>query len=109
MLVRVNETYSTVIDYRESTPAGVTAEDFGKDALKLIEGGLSVAVPSQIKGLAKAHRQFGKLPWADLLEPTIALCQQGFPVTPKLAKTISVRSIRAPGFIQWCLEMGGEY
>lgn len=92
MLVRVNATYSTVIDYRETTPSGVTAADFGKDAQNLIEGGLSVGVPSQIKGLAKAHKQFGKLPWSDLMEPTIALCQQGFPVTPKLAKTIAVLS-----------------
>lgn len=89
MLVRVNATYSTVLDYRETAPADVTAKDFGKDPLKLVEGGLSVAVPAQIKGLAEAHRRFGTLPWSQLFDPSIALCQQGFPVTAKLAKSIA--------------------
>jgi len=89
MLVRVNATYSTVIDYRETAPAAVSAKDFGTDGVKLVEGGLSVAVPSQMKGLAMAHARFGRLTWSDLLNPSIALCEQGFPVTPKLAKTIA--------------------
>ncbi len=89
MLIRTNSSFSTVIDYRETAPSDVRLEDFGNDPNKLIESGLSVAVPSQIKGLWHAHQKYGKLDWAKLFDPSIALCEQGFAVTAKLAKVIA--------------------
>lgn len=89
MLIRVNVSYATVIDYRETAPSGIKLSDFDGHPERLISGGLSVAVPSQIKGISMAHRRFGKIPWPELFEPSILLCQQGFPVTSKLTKVIS--------------------
>lgn len=37
-MIRVNATYSTVIDYRETAPAGTRIEDYNADPDKLIEG-----------------------------------------------------------------------
>lgn len=88
MLIRVNETYSTVIDYRETAPANITLEDYMADPDLLIKSGLSVAVPSQIKGLAMAHQKFGQLPWLDLFQPSIAIARQGFHATEKLTSVI---------------------
>lgn len=48
-----------------------------------------MAVPSQLKGLEMAHRLHGKLPWAAIFQPAIAIARQGFHVTPKLASMIS--------------------
>lgn len=42
-----------------------------------LSGGLSVAVPSEVKGYWEAHQRFGKLPWSRLVEPTIAVCEEG--------------------------------
>lgn len=108
MLIRANSSYSTVIDYRETAPAGVKLEDYENNPRNLIEGGMSVGVPSQIKGIAMAHQKFGKLKWADLFEPTIALCEQGFPVTPKLAKVISVSQAWL-GAAKPCVEVGRQH
>jgi gamma-glutamyltranspeptidase len=36
-----------------------------------------------------AHRLHGKLPWADIFQPAIAIARQGFHVTPKLASMIN--------------------
>ena len=34
--------------------------------------------------LEQAHRQFGKLPWRDLLQPAIRLAEDGFEISPRL-------------------------
>lgn len=48
------------------------------------KGGLSVAVPTEIKGLWELHKTFGKLPWKSLLKPVIELCKSGSLVSPYL-------------------------
>ena len=50
--------------------------------------GLSVGIPGVVTMLGLAHEKYGKLPWAKLFEPAIKLADDGFPVGPKLARTI---------------------
>ncbi|MCE2658638.1 MAG: gamma-glutamyltransferase family protein [Rubrivivax sp.] len=45
-------------------------------------GGRSVGVPGALMALELAHRQHGRLPWARLFEPAIALATQGYPFAP---------------------------
>jgi gamma-glutamyltranspeptidase/glutathione hydrolase len=47
-------------------------------------GGRSVGVPGTVKMLEMAHKQHGKLPWAMLFQPAIALAESGFKVSPRL-------------------------
>ncbi|XP_004520915.1 glutathione hydrolase 1 proenzyme [Ceratitis capitata] len=47
----------------------------------IFQSALGIAVPAEIAGYAVAHQRFGKLPWRQLLEPTIALCRQGYMIT----------------------------
>ena len=53
-----------------------------------IPGGLSVGVPGVVAMLELAHRKYGKLPWAKLFAPAIALAEKGVPVGRKLAETL---------------------
>ncbi len=49
-----------------------------------VVGGRSVGVPGVLRMLEQAHRERGRLPWAKLFEPAIALARTGFAVSPRL-------------------------
>lgn len=40
-----------------------------------------MAVPGELKGYWAAHQRFGRLPWADLIQPTIELCEKGYNIS----------------------------
>jgi gamma-glutamyltranspeptidase/glutathione hydrolase len=51
-------------------------------------GGKSVGVPGNLRMIALAHREHGKLPWAKLFEPAIRLARAGFKITPRLHNSL---------------------
>lgn len=89
--IEVDENGKTtlVIDAREVAPLLAHKDMFtGKpDKLSTI-GGLSVAVPGELKGLELAHAMYGKLQWSQVLNPAIKLARDGVPVSPYLANSI---------------------
>ncbi|WP_092486153.1 gamma-glutamyltransferase family protein [Candidatus Ichthyocystis hellenicum] len=44
-----------------------------------------VGVPGELAMLYRAHKKFGKLPWARLFQPAISLARGGYPVAHRLA------------------------
>lgn len=70
------------LDFRESAPQGLRPELFFPDGrhdptLSVI-GGLAPGVPGEIAGLWALHQRYGKLPWHELVAPSIQLAAQGF-------------------------------
>jgi gamma-glutamyltranspeptidase/glutathione hydrolase len=55
--------------------------DFGDSTQSYHVGEGSVAVPGLVGGLEEAHRRFGSIPWAQLLEPAIELAARGLDAT----------------------------
>src|ERR1700722_7188778 len=45
-----------------------------------MHGPLSFAIPSAVRGFARAVERFGRLPWRDLIAPAVALAKEGLPV-----------------------------
>jgi gamma-glutamyltranspeptidase/glutathione hydrolase len=82
-------------DGRETAPAAATPELFldaeGKPQPRkaAIESGRSVGVPGVLAALKLAHDKYGKLPWADLLAPAIALARDGFVISPRLSELLA--------------------
>ena len=56
--------------------------------MNAVVGGRSVGVPGIPKLLEDVHKRYGKLPWASLFDKPIALAEQGFIVSPRMAKSI---------------------
>jgi gamma-glutamyltranspeptidase/glutathione hydrolase len=48
-------------------------------------GAVSVSVPGAVDAWWELHQRYGRLPWADLFEPAIALAEQGQPVAQTIA------------------------
>ena len=42
-----------------------------------VEGATAIAVPGTVDGIGQAHARWGRLPWADLLDPAIAHAREG--------------------------------
>lgn len=90
-LLYSNDRSVEAFDGRETTPAAADEKLFlGADGKPLafydgVVGGRSVGTPGAVCMLELAHRQHGKLPWARLFGPAIALAEGGFQVSPRLA------------------------
>lgn len=85
----------TTLDGRETAPLAATPDLFLKpDASPMkffdgVVGGRSVGTPGTLKLMHEAHQRYGKLEWSALLQPAIDLAQNGFEVSPRMAKLIA--------------------
>ena len=84
----------TTFDGRETAPAAADPNRFLKDGRELalsraINSGRSVGVPGMLRVMELAHRRHGRLAWSQVLEPTIELAQNGFPISDRLQQQIA--------------------
>lgn len=77
-----------VFNFRETVP-----QSFKKNILNdcptsigLTKGSQWIGVPGELRGYEEIHKQYGKLPWAKLFEPTIKLAQEGIEMPSYLAE-----------------------
>ncbi|MEE8272312.1 MAG: gamma-glutamyltransferase [Alphaproteobacteria bacterium] len=80
-----------VYDGRETAPMAADGALFLDDAGEplgfwdAVVGGRSVGTPGTLRLLEIAHKAHGSLPWERLFETAIALAEDGFEVSPRLA------------------------
>ena len=85
----------TSFDGRETAPMAAGPDLFLKpDGSPMafedaVPGGRSVGVPGTLALLELVHRRFGRVSWADLVEPAAALAEGGFEISPRLAGAIA--------------------
>lgn len=89
MVIKPPDDTAYTIDFRETAPSAANETMFLRDPLSSIWGGLAVGVPGEIRGLAEAHRRWGKLPWRTVFEPSVKLSTR-FRVTKALAERLQV-------------------
>jgi gamma-glutamyltranspeptidase/glutathione hydrolase len=90
MVVRAADGTATTFDYRETAPAKSTptmylGKDGNIDRNLTATGYLAPGVPGTVRGMALAHKTFGKLAWKDVVSPAAQLAANGFPMSASLA------------------------
>ncbi len=85
---RASDHSDTVLDFRETAPAGIDGAALDHRPLPDAERGKLVGVPGEARGLAELHRRFGKRPWAELVEAALRFARDGFAVDMHLAEQL---------------------
>jgi gamma-glutamyltranspeptidase / glutathione hydrolase len=95
VLYRAREDRHEVIDYGMRAPASLRPEDYplaGDGSVsdlfpwarvegdRNLHGAGSIAVPGVVAGMEEAHRRHARLPWRDLLTPSVDLAGEGLRV-----------------------------
>ncbi|WP_240653035.1 gamma-glutamyltransferase [Sphingomonas crocodyli] len=93
---------------REAAPAAADGNWFlGADGKPLpfrdaINSGHSVGVPGELRLMEAAHREHGKLKWADLFQPAITYARDGWAISPRFYNFVS--RMPASFFTPWATD-----
>ena len=94
MVIRLPDGRATTIDFREMAPRAATPDMFTDQRGTYSEqihhdSHKAVGVPGTVAGFALAHRTYGKMQWARLVDPAVRLAGDGFAVPAGLARSLA--------------------
>ncbi|HEU5049576.1 MAG TPA: gamma-glutamyltransferase [Gemmatimonadales bacterium] len=82
MVIRTRDGSVSAIDYREVAPGAASRDMYldhsGNPTSLSVTGHLAAGVPGSVAGMLEAHRRYGKLSRADVIEPAVLLARDGF-------------------------------
>ncbi|SDT48301.1 gamma-glutamyltranspeptidase / glutathione hydrolase [Mucilaginibacter mallensis] len=94
MVYRGADGQTNTLDFREKAPAMASTNMYLDSAGNVIPD-MSLythkasGVPGSVDGMVTAHKKYGKLSWAVLLQPAIDLATNGFKITKHLANDLN--------------------
>lgn len=82
------------LDFREKSPLDAHRDMYLDRQGEVIpglseKGRLSVGVPGSVAGMVELHRRYGRLPWAEVVQPSVDIARDGFPATAHEAKWLN--------------------
>jgi gamma-glutamyltranspeptidase/glutathione hydrolase len=94
MIVRTPQGQATTFDYRERAPGKATptmyvGTDGNINRSLTAAGYLAPGVPGTVRGMAMAHKKFGRLAWKDVVMPASSLAARGFAMPPSLVRSLN--------------------
>ena len=94
LLFRDSSGRFSALDFREKAPLAATTDmylDASGEVVsgKSINGHLACGVPGTVDGLWTAHQRFGRLPWADVVQPAIDMARNGVALTSRAAVNLN--------------------
>jgi gamma-glutamyltranspeptidase/glutathione hydrolase len=101
MVIRMRDGRSTMIDFREVAPGKASrdmfVDDKGSITIDRIRGPRAAGISGNAAGFAMAHKEYGSLPWKDVVQPAIKLAREGHAIDSFHAEDIAdaVKTMRA--------------
>ncbi len=94
MVARMADGTTDALDYREKAPLAGSRDMYLDNEGNVIDGlslrgHLAAGVPGTVAGLEEAHKKYGKLDWAALVQPAINLAANGWPLTAREASGLN--------------------
>ena len=94
MVFRFADGKTATLDYREKAPKQAFRDMYlDKDKKVIPEMSLNTqaasGVPGSVNGLIEAHNRYGKLPFNEIIQPSIDLAENGFQITEKQANSLN--------------------
>jgi gamma-glutamyltranspeptidase/glutathione hydrolase len=94
LVYRNQDATAGTLDFRETAPAAATRDMYldaqgNAVAERSTAGPLAVGVPGTVAGMEALHKKLGKLPWAALVAPAVALAARGVILTEKEAAMLN--------------------
>jgi len=94
MVYRSATGQTNTLDFREKAPAGASTNMYLDSAGNPVPDmslytHMASGVPGSVDGMIEAHKKYGKLPWAELVQPAIDLAANGFKITKHLAADLN--------------------
>ncbi|MEO3405382.1 gamma-glutamyltransferase [Mucilaginibacter sp. CAU 1740] len=94
MVYRSKKGKTNTLDFREKGPGSANANMYLDSAGNVVPDmnlytHKASGVPGSVAGMVEAHKKYGKLKWADLVQPAINLARNGFKVTKHLASDLN--------------------
>jgi gamma-glutamyltranspeptidase / glutathione hydrolase len=91
LVARMADGATAALDFRERAPLAATRDMFLDAAGNVTDasrvGHRASGVPGSVAGMWEAHRRFGSLPWAELVQPAVSLAE-GIVVHERLATSL---------------------
>ena len=94
MVIRTKDGNSDFIDYREKAPFFSSVDMFLNPEGAVNEGlstktHLASGVPGTVDGMIKVHSRYGKLPFRDVIQPSIDLAKNGYKLKKEQAESLN--------------------
>ncbi|MDH5603866.1 MAG: gamma-glutamyltransferase, partial [Cyclobacteriaceae bacterium] len=94
MVIRLHDGTVNTLDFREIAPLAAHKDMYLDSSGNIIEnlstlGHLASGVPGTVDGMVRAHEKYGSLEWGLLVEPSINLALEGFPLTEREANSLN--------------------
>ncbi len=84
----------TAVNATGPAPLAATRENYLQNGGIPMKGIRTASVPGLVDGWLLAHERYGKIPLEKVFEPAVALCEDGFPISYRLARALQAEHKR---------------